>query len=187
MLTHTILVMNSEAVEKLSTTEIKELLYQRNIDSAGIYDRYILLGLLLGKNQETDYRATLPPSYLKLFEVCGSFCFFLFQQEDKRNEEALSRIKSYLQKPIPKKERRVRIEYLKCSYTTFRKVDRLIIYNMPSRYTKSEIGLQHDTIHIVGSFLSRAGEVEAFEVLDPFYLYLLEHRLPLLIQYSFNM
>ena len=78
MLTHTILVMNSEAVEKLSTTEIKELLYQRNIDSAGIYDRHILLGLLLGKNQETDYRATLPSSYLKLFEVCGSFCFFLF-------------------------------------------------------------------------------------------------------------
>ena len=50
--------MNSEAFDKLSTTEIKELLYQGNIDSAGIYDRPILLGLLLGKNQETDYRAT---------------------------------------------------------------------------------------------------------------------------------
>ena len=72
ILTHTILVMNSESFDKLSTTEIKELLYQRNIDSAGIYDRHILLGLLLGKNQETDYRATLPQSYLKLFEVCDS-------------------------------------------------------------------------------------------------------------------
>lgn len=70
--------MNSEAFDKLSTTEIKELLYQRNIDSAGIYDRPILLGLLLGKNQETDYRATLPQSYLKLFEVCNSWFYLLF-------------------------------------------------------------------------------------------------------------
>ena len=69
--------MNPKDVEKLSTTEIKELLYKQNIDTAGIYDRDVLLGFLHGRNQETDFKATLPQSYLKLFEVRHFVASFL--------------------------------------------------------------------------------------------------------------
>lgn len=70
--------MEHEVLEGLSTTEIKELLYQRKIDSAGIYDRQILISLLNGKRQETDLKATLPVSYVSLFEVRFSLVNFFF-------------------------------------------------------------------------------------------------------------
>ena len=70
--------MTPKDVEKLSTTEIKELLYKQNIDTAGIYDRDVLLGFLHGRKQEMDFKSTLPQSYLKLFEVRHFVASFMF-------------------------------------------------------------------------------------------------------------
>lgn len=61
--------MNRQDLERLSVIELKELLHKRKIECVGIFEPQILIDLLMGNKQEYDPKATLPPSYLHLFDV----------------------------------------------------------------------------------------------------------------------
>lgn len=66
-----------DQLRSLSIIELKEILHKKQIDSVGIFDSATLIDLILGKQDNQDYKPKLPQSYLQLFEV---FAYFL----DKR-------------------------------------------------------------------------------------------------------
>ena len=58
-----------DQLRSLSVIELKDILHKKQIDSVGIFDSATLIDLILGKQDNQQYKPNLPQSYLQLFEV----------------------------------------------------------------------------------------------------------------------
>ncbi|KAK8804679.1 hypothetical protein WA171_006647 [Blastocystis sp. BT1] len=130
------------SLSALSVIEIKEALNKKQIDNVGIYDKETLINLASGKQSSIDLKAQIPSSYLQLFEL-----------ENKRKKEAEDRIKGYLQQL---KKRKTIDERPVVRQNKDERLLATVVENMPARYKKEE----------VLKFLSRAGEVKDFQMLE---------------------